>query len=696
MPFAGNADEAARALDALRTVRSRPGDELIVADNSSGRALAGIASGWAGVRVMVAADQRSSYYARNVAAAAAVNDWFLFVDADCLPVFDILDRYFAEPIGEDVGAIAGDVRAVDDQHSVFARYHRDRGHLDQKRNVTEALKPLAVTANVLVRAAAWRSVGGFLEGIRSGGDTEFSWRLQAAGWRLEHRPGPDVVHRHRETLRSFARVGLRYASGRAWLRRRYPQEAPAEAKVTDLVRALLATARWVAAGSQERALFRLIDGLVIVLGYAGPLFPNHPGRDAVRRSAADLVVLVDNFPERSETFIGGEICGLASIGRRTRVEAARRAERQDLASARRYAISYREDDTAAFKFGASAWLGLSHPVRCVADLVARRRWRREEDVPPLHVIASCAWRLRRGGEPHLHAHFAAGAALTAMRIGRLVGRPYSVTAHAYDIFCRPMNLREKLEGAAFVTTGCQYNVAYLRAVAPRADVHEVVMGVDGDRFSRTVPYPGGRRMLAVGRLVEKKGFDRLIEAVSILEQSAPVDLLEIVGDGPLRDHLADLVARCGLEEKVKLLGAMDHDRVKSAMESVDLLAMPCVVAHDGDRDSMPVVVKEALALEIPVVGSHEVGLPELVKPGWGRLVRPGDSAALAAAIAELLALPPSGRVRMGRAGREHVLEHCDTGREAVRLAELIDQSTSIRWRTDARTIAAVSTTSSSG
>ncbi|MGZ4202499.1 MAG: glycosyltransferase, partial [Thermoleophilaceae bacterium] len=114
-----------------------------------------------------------------------------------------------------------------------------------------------------------------------------------------------------------------------------------------------------------------------------------------------------------------------------------------------------------------------------------------------------------------------------------------------------------------------------------------------------------------------------------------------------------------------------------------LLAAPSVVAPDGDRDTMPVVVKEALAMELPVVASEEFGLPEVVRPAWGRLVPPGAPAALADAIRELLELPPERRAAMGRAGRAFVLEHCSLRGESGRLAALVAaaQSTSARSRT---------------
>src|SRR5205807_8484547 len=115
-------------------------------------------------------------------------------------------------------------------------------------------------------------------------------------------------------------------------------------------------------------------------------------------------------------------------------------------------------------------------------------------------------------------------------------------------------------------------------------------------------------------------FAHLVEAVATLERVAPIDRLEIVGDGPLRDRLAALVEELGLSAKVGLLGVLDQDGVREALERADLLVMPSVIAPDGDRDSVPVVVKEALALEIPVVASDEGGLQELLEPASGRRV----------------------------------------------------------------------------
>jgi colanic acid/amylovoran biosynthesis glycosyltransferase len=244
--------------------------------------------------------------------------------------------------------------------------------------------------------------------------------------------------------------------------------------------------------------------------------------------------------------------------------------------------------------------------------------------------------------------------LDAPRLGQLLGLPYSVTAHAFDIWLMPRNLTEKLRRAAFVSTGSEYNACWLRSLGARVEV--IVMGVDVSVFRRSAPLPGGRVVLAVGRLVRKKGYDVLARAAASLEARVVV-----VGEGPMACELAG----------VELVGAVDPARVRSLMESADVLAMPSVVAPDGDRDSMPVVVKEAMAMELCVVASDEVGLPECVRPPWGLLVPAGDPSALAAALAEVLSRPLAERARAGAAARAWVCENADLYGEARRLSALI-------------------------
>jgi len=384
-----------------------------------------------------------------------------------------------------------------------------------------------------------------------------------------------------------------------------------------------------------------------------------------------LTVLVDHYPALSETFVLAEIASLAALGHDVRVESAawaqvRASQPPDVP------VACLDDDSLWRRLWDLGWLVLRNPLGCLRDVRSRRRWRREETVRPLRVIAPEARRIARHRSEHLHVHFAAGAALDALRLGLLLGLPYSVTAHAYDIYQRPRNLTEKLRRAALATGVSEYSVRTLReAGGPQANVQLVAMGVDHERFRRQTPLPGGRTVLAVGRLIEKKGFAHLLEAAARLEPKGSLRRLVIIGDGPLRDQLHAQASALGLDGAVQWTGALDADAVRAALEQADVVAIPAVPAADGDRDVLPLIAGEALAMEVPVVASDFVALPEVVREPWGRLVAPGDESALADALEEILELDSAARAAAGRAGREFVVRTRDQITEAQRLIDLI-------------------------
>jgi glycosyltransferase involved in cell wall biosynthesis len=378
-----------------------------------------------------------------------------------------------------------------------------------------------------------------------------------------------------------------------------------------------------------------------------------------------LLFVLDQWPELSETFVVNELQALRRLGHEVRIETGRVADHPNPEAPRDVDVTLIGGPGRGQQLRDLLWLIRRRPLACARDVVRRRRWLREEWTRPLRALAPAARRVSERGEEHLHAHFAAGAALDALRLAALTGRPFSVTAHAYDIFMTPRNLAEKLARADAVFSGCDYNVRYLRDAVPQANVHKVVMGVDAPAFERAAPLPQGRIVLGVGRLVEKKGFDVLIDAVAEL----PDVTLRILGDGPLRAALQEQAARRGVA--VQLLGSRPPAEVRAALESADVLAMPCIVARDGDRDSMPVVVKEAMAMQLLVVASDEVGLPECVLPPWGFLAPPGDAAALAERLRAALTLAPNERGAAGEAARAWVREHADVDAETARMAEVI-------------------------
>ena len=390
-----------------------------------------------------------------------------------------------------------------------------------------------------------------------------------------------------------------------------------------------------------------------------------------------LLFVLDQWPELSETFVVNELQALRRLGHTVGVQAAQPAARANPEAPDDIDVHVLAHDDRGRGVRDLLWLVRRRPLACARDLAARRRWAREEWARPLRALAPAARRIIERGEEHLHAHFAAGAALDAMRLAAISGRTFSVTAHAYDIFLTPRNLPEKLRRADAVFTGCDYNVEYLRRAVPVANLHKIVMGVDVGAFERSAPLPQGRTVLAIGRLVEKKGFDVLLDAIAQL----PDVRLRIVGDGPLRPQLAAAAERC--DGRVELLGSRVPDEVRAELEQADLLAMPCVVARDGDRDSMPVVVKEAMAMELLVVASEEVGLPECVLAPWGVLAPPGDADALAACLRAALALSPQERRRAGAQARAWVQANSDVDVETARMATIIEGLAARRARAGA-------------
>jgi GT2 family glycosyltransferase len=259
VPFAGGVEDAERLASSLALLELGPQDEIVVADNS----VEGSYPEGSGDRVVRATKERSSYFARNAGAAAAAADaerWLLFTDSDCVPRRNLLDAYLDLPPGEDVGALAGTVVSDPGQRHFLARYATDRGFLDQEAGLHTA-EHAAATANLAVRRTAFDEVGGFAEGIRSGGDVDLCRRLVNAGWKIARRPDAVVAHLHRESLPDLMGSIARYAAGARWLNERYPGTAPAWPLVPGLVHCGKDIAGDLMGRRFEEAAFRSVDAL---------------------------------------------------------------------------------------------------------------------------------------------------------------------------------------------------------------------------------------------------------------------------------------------------------------------------------------------------------------------------------------------------------------------------------------------------
>lgn len=395
------------------------------------------------------------------------------------------------------------------------------------------------------------------------------------------------------------------------------------------------------------------------------------------------------FPSQTMTFTYREVMALRRRGVTVRTIATWRPDQDALAAEAQPLIG------ETFYIFPAAWPQLAalhlrylftRPAAYLSTLARVLIFNREGPAERLRLLGQFGYAVRAAAEAercradHLHADFALNAATVAWIAARLTGRPFSFTAHAADIFVNPILLREKLAEAAFVVPISEYNRRYLADLSADPEVaarlHVIHCGLDLRQFT---PDPGRGPnqppvILAVGRLIEKKGLRYLVEACRHLAQRGQGFECRIIGQGPEEAALRRLAADHALSDRVRLLGALPQEQVREQLRQADVFALPSVVGRDRDQDGIPVVLMEAMAMGVPVVSTRLSGITELVQDGVnGLLVAPNDAPALADAIQRLLHDPALAR-HFSRHGRATVEREFDIEVSAERLAVLYEGS----------------------
>ena len=278
---------------------------------------------------------------------------------------------------------------------------------------------------------------------------------------------------------------------------------------------------------------------------------------------------------------------------------------------------------------------------------------------------------------HIHAHFAHSPTSVALFASILSGTPFSFFAHAKDIYTQDMRqLREKMDMAAFVMTCTGYNQNTLAAIGSQTPVDCVYHGINLDYFSLPkkdkVPCPP-YQLLTVARHTEKKGLDLVIRAMALLKQKGINFSLILIGEGDDRKRLEEQIHVLGLENQITLTGSMDHAGVIRHYRRADLFILGCRIAKNGDRDGIPNVIAESMAMGVPVVAPKTSGIPELlVHEQTGLMVLPEDPEALALACERLLLDVPL-RQRVIKIARKKVEDCFDNKTLIPELARLYAQ-----------------------
>ncbi len=396
-------------------------------------------------------------------------------------------------------------------------------------------------------------------------------------------------------------------------------------------------------------------------------------------NGAKLAYLLKVFPRLSETFVLNEILGQEAFGTRIHVYSRRRpydeprhAELARLKAQVEILPPSKEIDPWSVLFGsASVGSDLFERVRSALETL------RSVEHPRLpSLMVEALWllpRMRERGISHVHAHFASDSAITAMLVQAIGGPSFSFTCHAKDIYrgtVDPRQIAALLERCSFAVTVCDANVEHLRRMvgSERASkLRRLYNGVDLASWTRVPAQREPGLILSVGRLVEKKGFEVLIDALSILKRRGTSFRAAIIGDGDQRAALAERARNLGLEHELTFTGALDQDAVRQWMARGSVFALPCRIGADGNRDALPTALLEALAAGIPCVSTPVTGIPEILDHGAaGVLVGQDDPQATASALEALLA-DPSRRTALARRGRQRAEQLFDAGKNAKEL-----------------------------
>ncbi len=315
--------------------------------------------------------------------------------------------------------------------------------------------------------------------------------------------------------------------------------------------------------------------------------------------------------------------------------------------------------------------------KLTAEIIdALDKWGRRTDFLRLYQAVYVGLRLQEMGISHVHAHFTGMAARTAFWVHRFFPVTFSFTAHANDIFA-PRNfeigLDKLVDTARAIVTVSDFAKKFLQERFPeRADrIRRIYNGLNLAEFGRADFSSSPPLILAVGRLIAKKGFADLICACGLIAERGKSFRCEIIGEGPLENELRGQIERLNLQNRVALSGAKPQREVRQRLAAANVFVLPSIIDPEGGMDNLPTVIMEAMATALPVVSTNIGGIPEMViENETGFLLEPADASALADAIEKVI----DDRLlaqRLGHAGYQRAHELFSIEKNVRELSALV-------------------------
>ena len=397
-----------------------------------------------------------------------------------------------------------------------------------------------------------------------------------------------------------------------------------------------------------------------------------------------IAYILRTYPCPSETFIQREITQLRKQGLEISVFAAE-GRTGDSVPTQDLAVYYRPSVFSLSAAWSIIYTMLRHPVRLmmlaisVVKLLVICPKEAKTILVNFHAICFFARTAKKQYSQHIHACFLSWPSCIGLGISTLTKLPLSISAHARDIFVEGGAVGLKVQKATFITCCTRQGLKYLKNNIDSAYHNKLFLNYHGIELSQPCNNFNGSEkepsefIIAVGRLVEKKGFGHLIEAFAEVVQKRPNVSLVIVGDGLVKQLLKSAIERGGLADKVELAGWLDHSGVLKLIGQAKILIAPSVIDADGDRDGLPNVILEAFSVGTPVIASSLNGISEaVINKKTGLLVKTGDKTKLADAIERLL-IDENLAAFLAENGKEMLVNNFCIEKNCLRLAELFEK-----------------------